>query len=85
VAQLWQPPAPAAPQSEPSPEPATSPRRRSTVREAAPVSLGEMSPAAAPIPEPPPEAAPAAASAEPEEDARPRRSGWWSRRVFGKG
>jgi ribonuclease E len=88
AAALWQPPEPAAPQvnlAPPAAEPAVSPRRRSTVREPAPMSFGETSTAPAPaIPEPPP--APTVVSAEPaEEEARPRRAGWWSRRVFGKG
>jgi ribonuclease E len=65
-------------------------RRRSTVREPAPVSLDAVS-APAPMPEPafvpthePP--TPAVSNAgESEETNQPRRSGWWSRRILGKG
>jgi ribonuclease E len=81
------PPEPAA-AAEP-PAPAEPPRRRSTVREPAPMfSSGAMSdvqavPAApaAPSPEPPvamPE--PAAAAADAPAEAKPRRFGWWNRR-----
>ncbi len=80
---------PVSSQQEKSPE-AESPRRRSTVREPAPFfALGEE-PAAAPHPSPPPPAemrnapTPKAETEEPAE-AQPRRSGWWSRRMFGKG
>jgi ribonuclease E len=70
------------PPAEPEP-----PRRRSTVRERAPVASDE---ARAPAVNPPaPPAAPAAEptvtdSSEDEETDRPRRTGWWSRR-FGRG
>jgi ribonuclease E len=68
------------------PAPAEPPRRRSTVREPAPIfSSGAMSdvqpasaPAPAPVPEPPvtmPEAA-----AEAPAEAKPRRFGWWNKR-----
>ena len=46
----------------------------------------EAVPAPVPIPVPhvePPE--PVVDSAEAEDSARPRRSGWWSKRVLGKG
>src|SRR5262249_9457086 len=70
--------------------PSPAPRRRSTVREPAPVGLSgehadhELTPAAAVVQAPLPQSISPepAASAEPE---RPRRSGWWSRRVLGKG
>jgi ribonuclease E len=67
------------------------------VRERAPVSFGTESslPAAPPEPAyaPPAPPAPAVETPQPivssptagEEQAQPRRSGWWSRRVLGKG
>ncbi|HET9902781.1 MAG TPA: Rne/Rng family ribonuclease [Xanthobacteraceae bacterium] len=75
----------------PKGEPAGS-RRRSTVREPAPVLMeGTASPEPS-QPEPrdatsPPAAAPETPTIEePAEDSqRPRRTGWWARRVFGKG
>ncbi|MGH6770357.1 MAG: Rne/Rng family ribonuclease [Xanthobacteraceae bacterium] len=75
------PPAPpAAESSEPE-----RPRRRSTVREPAPTSLSNESsdtPVSAPAAELP---QPVVSSADEGDDAgRPRRSGWWSRRVLGK-
>jgi ribonuclease E len=73
-------PAPVTP--EPSmPEPEAPPRRRSTVRERAPVSSGEsFTPTAptAPIITPAPE--PAAEAVAPEEAGKPRKTGWWSKR-----
>jgi len=72
--------------------PAEPPRRRSTIREPAPIfSSGAMSdvqandvtpaPAPAPAPEPPATLAePAAAEAPAESEAKPRRFGWWNRR-----
>jgi ribonuclease E len=68
------------------PAPAEPPKRRSTVRERAPVigALSETAPPpaepSAPTPEPEPVAA---APAEPEAaqaEAKPRRFGWWNRR-----
>jgi ribonuclease E len=95
AAQQWQQPEPAAPspQAEAAPPAfeSSSPRRRSTVREPAPVSFDPDStrpvplPAAAPPPPPPAEPLQPAAGAESEDSGRPRRSGWWSKRVFGKG
>jgi ribonuclease E len=74
--------APAVPEAAPS----EAPRRRSTVREPAPQSLHEDTSSPAPSFMPP---APAiepvvSSSAESETGERPRRSGWWSRRVLGK-
>jgi ribonuclease E len=73
-------PAPVIPQA-PMPEP-EAPRRRSTVREPAPVSSGESfaptpspAPAVTPVPEPAPEAT--------EDANKPRRTGWWSKRFGG--
>jgi ribonuclease E len=77
-----EPIAPAPPVSAPA-----APRRGSTVREPAPTSFsfgGEFSaptPVAGPEPEQP---APSTGTAT-EEAARPRRAGWWSKRVLGKG
>jgi len=71
----------------PAPSEAEPPRRRSTVRERAPVAASEDAPALAP---PPPPSAPADAPevavsepAEAEDSNRPRRTGWWSRRFAG--
>ncbi len=73
-------PTPPAPPAEPE-----APRRRSTVRERAPVTSGED---AAAIPASPPSAQPAPAPAVTEnngtaEGDQPRRTGWWSRRFAG--
>jgi ribonuclease E len=60
------------------------PRRGSTVRERAPTARlgGDPSPRPVPTPEP---AEPVVSSPTEAEDAtRPRRSGWWSRRILGK-
>jgi ribonuclease E len=73
---------------EPAPEPmqmpSEPPRRRSTVREPAPMfssgAMSDVQPVAAPeshAPEPTP---PQPAAAEPAEEAKPRRFGWWNRR-----
>jgi ribonuclease E len=64
-------------------------RRGSTVREPAPTSFsfgGELS-APAPAPAAHAEAEPLAPASgqESEDTARPRRAGWWSKRVLGKG
>jgi ribonuclease E len=64
-----------------APEP---PRRRSTIREPAPV-FGEQGTAPAPSPQPAPPPPPAMPEAEANvatsaDDGKPRRSGWWSRR-----
>jgi ribonuclease E len=62
------------------PEPA--PRRRSTIREPAPVSAASETPAA-PAPQQQPVAAPApVVSSTSEEPAAPKR-GWWGRRILG--
>jgi ribonuclease E len=73
------------PSAEPAPEPPPEPpRRRSTVRERAPIALdadaAEPSPTALPAPAPPP----VASMADEPADERPRRTGWWSKRVVGK-
>jgi ribonuclease E len=69
-----------APQSEP--EPAAPPRRRSTVREPAP-TFGTAEPMVTPMPAPQP-ASPAVAESAPSDDAgKPRRTGWWAKRLLG--
>ncbi len=82
-----------APRQEPPPAPEAMeherPRRKSTVREPAPVSFGGEHGTAAPTPPQAPQPAeapqPVVISPEPADEAdRPRRSGWWSRRVLGK-
>ncbi|MGA3310400.1 MAG: Rne/Rng family ribonuclease [Xanthobacteraceae bacterium] len=73
--------APPPPPAEPKP-----PRRRSTVREPAPIvgSNESAQPAPAPTPPSPPAAPPVITELSESEDAeRPRRSGWWSRRSAG--
>jgi hypothetical protein len=72
----------------PEPAPQEPPRRRSTIREPAPMfSSGPMSEVAPPAPPPPPlpEPAPAVTIPEPaapsgEVEAKPRRFGWWNKR-----
>ncbi len=75
------PPAPAA-----APEP---PRRRSTVREPAPIfgsSAPVAMPAPMPAPPPPPAPAPVVAESSTSDDAnKPRRTGWWAKRLLGGG
>jgi ribonuclease E len=78
------PPA-AAPSAESPPAEPAPPRRRSTVREPAPIFGSQETPPPAP-PEPAP-VQPAVSdvkeSSENNEADRPRRSGWWSRRFAG--
>jgi ribonuclease E len=73
--------APSAPAAEVMPEPA--PRRRSTIREPAPIAAAPET-AAAPMPVPTPEPAPASAPvvSSTSEPAAPKR-GWWGRRLLG--
>ena len=74
----------AAPPPPPAPAP-ESPRRRSTVREPAPIALSGEATISAPVPPPslmpPPE--PVVLSESTQSD-RPRRSGWWAKRALGK-
>jgi ribonuclease E len=91
-----QPPAAAGPQEAPPaqtanpavPETTASepPRRRSTVREPVPQALGDDASSPPPSFTPPvPSVEPVASSpAESDDSDRPRRSGWWSKRVLGK-
>ena len=76
------PVAPEAPQPVPAQEPV---RRRSTVREPAPIAGGENAPAAPAAATPPasPAAEPVVETTEAAEGDRPRRTGWWSRRFAG--
>jgi ribonuclease E len=78
-------PAPAAAETPTAPE---APRRRSTVREPAPQSLDHEGHVATPsfTTQPAPAVEPVVSSStEDESGDRPRRSGWWSKRVLGKG
>ncbi len=78
----------AASEPPPAPEP---PRRRSTIREPVPFITDEgaatyVAPTAPPTqpPSPAPEPVPSAAQEQPrDEAAKPRRTGWWSKRVLG--
>ncbi len=80
VADLDAAPPPAAP---PAPEP-EAPRRRSTVRERAPIFSGEETPAPAPLPSVAPAPVPAVTeSNEAPASDQPRKTGWWSRRFAG--
>ncbi len=65
----------------PAPTAPPEPRRRSTVREAAPV-FGDSAPA--PIPAPAAEPAPVVTSAA-EDASKPRKTGWWAKRLLGDG
>jgi len=71
--------APAPPESVPAP-----PRRGSTVREPAPSYFGGGQ-ASAPAPVVPVEPEPPSHDTESEDSTRPRRAGWWRKRVLGKG
>jgi ribonuclease E len=74
--------APAAEAPAPEPPAAEPTRRRSTVREPAPLHAEDAAPA--PTFTPPPPAAEPVLSSLTESESRPRRSGWWSKRVLGK-
>jgi len=89
VADLDSAPTPSPARAEPSPAEATPaaqepPRRRSTVREPAPAAGGNVAAPPAPPQSAPPATSPATAEPSEGEDAgRPRRTGWWSRRIAG--
>jgi ribonuclease E len=70
----------------PAARPAAS-RRGSTVREPAPTSFGFSGEISAPMPAAPvePEQPAPSSSTESEDSTRPRRAGWWSKRMLGKG
>jgi ribonuclease E len=75
--------------SEPAPveaSPSEAARRRSTVREPAPISVGrEDSATHEPVASPSEPPQPVVISpTEADDSDRPRRSGWWSRRMLGK-
>jgi ribonuclease E len=78
-------PAASAPADAPSPAPAAAeaPRRRSTVREPAPVfTEGAHQAVPAPVTRSEPVAS---SSSEADEANKPRRTGWWARRLLGGG
>ena len=97
VADLDAAPIAASPAPRPAPEPANAPppqaaarpaeeppRRRSTVREPAPIPDNHEASQPAPTPPPPPVPQPVITElGESEQTNRPRRSGWWSRRSAG--
>lgn len=79
--------------SEPAPQPASAsvaeapapdapPRRRSTVREPAPTSFGDLPPM--PVPPPQPEPTPVVVESSGGDEAKPRRTGWWAKKLLGK-
>ena len=74
----YEPPATAAVAAEAAPS-AEPPRRRSTIREPAPIALEGVAPPPA-APQPP--APPVIVSTAPEEAAAPKR-GWWGKRLLG--
>jgi len=84
------PPAPQEPvpqpaaqaEQEPPAAPAPEPRRRSTVREPAPVFSGDTVTPPAPPPPPAPDPVPVVTSAS-DDAAKPRRTGWWAKRLLG--
>jgi ribonuclease E len=63
----------------------TAPRRGSTVREPAPTSFAFGGEISTPVPAPHVEPEQPSGGTETEDIARPRRAGWWSKRVLGKG
>ena len=72
-------PAP-APMAE-APVPDAAPRRRSTVREPVPTSFGELPPMPAPPPQP--EITPIVVDASSSDEAKPRKTGWWAKKLLG--
>jgi ribonuclease E len=80
-----EPVAEAAPAPQSEPEPAAPPRRRSTVREPAP-TFRSSEPVVTPMPAPQPASPPPEASAESasaDDPTKPRRTGWWAKRLLG--
>jgi len=76
-----------APETPPPSFEPEQPRRRSTVREPAP-SFGEGAPVAMPMPMPSPQPVPmpapiVTAPAEADDAGKPRRTGWWAKRLLG--
>jgi ribonuclease E len=77
-------PVPQPAEAAPPPAPAEPSRRRSTVREPAPMFSGSSSmDAPMPTPQPAPTPPPAATASEAEDTAKPRRTGWWAKRLLG--
>jgi ribonuclease E len=72
-------PAPPAPEPVAAPE---APRRRSTVREPAPI-FGEAAPAPVPTASPVESAPVVTTSTGTEDTSKPRRTGWWAKRMLG--
>jgi ribonuclease E len=68
----------------PPPQPAAAepPRRRSTVREPAPVFSGST-PVVTPMPAPPPPAPTVISTAGADDASKPKKSGWWAKRLLG--
>jgi len=78
------PPTPARAEAPPAPQQAEPPRRRSTVREPAPIAGSDEAPPPATAPAAPaPEPVVVTEAAETESPDRPRKTGWWSRRFAG--
>ncbi|MEA2815089.1 MAG: ribonuclease, partial [Rhodospirillaceae bacterium] len=74
-------PAAVAASAPPQPAAAEPPRRRSTVREPAPVFSGSA-PMVTPMPAPPPPAPTVISTAE-ADASKPKKSGWWAKRLLG--
>jgi ribonuclease E len=70
----------AAPAPQPEAEPAAPARRRSTVREPAPMF---SAPVVTPMPAPQPKPSAAPEPAPVEDASKPRRTGWWAKRLLG--
>jgi ribonuclease E len=82
----FEPPAPQAIASEPAAAPSPAhepPRRRSTVREPAPVFSGGGAPVVTPMPAPQPPPSPIVTSTAEADANKPKRSGWWAKRLLG--
>jgi len=67
----------------PQPTAAEPPRRRSTVREPAPVFSGSATPVVTPMPAPPPPAPTVISTAGTDDASKPKKSGWWAKRLLG--
>jgi ribonuclease E len=77
-------PTASAPTPAPSVAEAAPPRKRSTVREPVP-SVAGSSEAPSTYTAPPAPAAPETPASEPAESGKPRRTGWWAKRLLGDG
>jgi ribonuclease E len=79
-----EPPPPPQEAEPPAPAAEAQPRRRSTVREPAPVFSSEAGETPPPIPTPSPAPAPVVVETSEAEPAnQPRKTGWWARRIMG--